>query len=62
MFFTVERDGAPADDTTSAAVARVAETAGGWPLGARAHKLDTYLRALRDSLDPARIMNPGTLS
>ncbi len=62
MFFTVERDGAPADDTTSAAIAKVAETAGGWPLGARAHKLDTYLRALRDSLDPARIMNPGTLS
>jgi FAD/FMN-containing dehydrogenase len=25
-------------------------------------KLDTYLRALRDVLDPHRIMNPGTLA
>lgn len=62
MFFTVERDGAAADDTTSASVARVAELAGGWLLGARAVKLDTYLRSLRETLDPGRIMNPGTLS
>ena len=39
-----------------------AEAAGGWLLGARAHKLDDYLRALRDALDPQQIMNPGTLS
>jgi hypothetical protein len=32
------------------------------PLGARASKLDPYLRALRDVLDPERIMNPGTLA
>jgi FAD/FMN-containing dehydrogenase len=30
-------------------------------VGARAEKLDAYLRALRDALDPDRIMNPGTL-
>jgi alkyldihydroxyacetonephosphate synthase len=41
---------------------RAAEAAGGWLLGARAVKLDTYLRALRDAIDPARIMNPGTLA
>ncbi len=61
MFWSIERDGAPADDTTAAAVERAAEQAGGWLLGARATKLDTYLRALRDNLDPQRIMNPGTL-
>ena len=38
-----------------------AEAAGGWLLGARATKLDPYLRALRDAIDPDRIMNPGTL-
>jgi len=61
LFVTVDRDGAPADDTTSAAVERAAEHAGAWLLGARATKLDAYLRALRDHLDPNRIMNPGTL-
>ncbi len=61
MFFSIERDGAAADDTTAAAIERVAEGAGGWLLGTRAAKLDTYLRALRDNLDPNRIMNPGTL-
>lgn len=40
---------------------RAAEKAGAWSLGARATKLDTYLAALRDALDPHRIMNPGTL-
>jgi alkyldihydroxyacetonephosphate synthase len=62
MFFTIERTGALADDTTCAAAERAAETAGGWLLGARALKLDAYLRALRDALDPDRIMNPGTLA
>lgn len=57
MFFTFE-----ADDATCAALEKVAETAGAWLLGARATKLDTYLRSLRDALDPQRIMNPGTLS
>jgi alkyldihydroxyacetonephosphate synthase len=55
MFFRVREDIAPAAE-------RVAETAGGWLIGARATKLDGYLRALRDELDPQRIMNPGTLS
>jgi alkyldihydroxyacetonephosphate synthase len=49
------------DDPAVAAAERAAEAAGGWLLGARAHKLDTYLRALRDALDPDHIMNPGTL-
>src|SRR5690606_30520639 len=61
MFFTIERDGAEVDDTTAAAVERAAEQAGGWLLGARAAKLGVYLRALREHLDPNRIMNPGTL-
>ncbi len=62
MFFTTERDGQPVDEVTAAAIERAAEAAGAWLLGARAHKLDTYLRALRETLDPDRIMNPGTLS
>jgi alkyldihydroxyacetonephosphate synthase len=63
MFFTTEREaGKPTDDTTAAAIERVAEGAGAWLLGARAHKLDAYLRTLRETLDPARIMNPGTLA
>jgi alkyldihydroxyacetonephosphate synthase len=62
MFFTVERDGTTLDDTTNAAIAKAAESSGAWLLGARAHKLDTYLRSLRETLDPSRIMNPGTLS
>ena len=62
VFFTLERDGAPADDDAAAAAERAAQAAGGWLLGARAQKLDTYLRALRDVLDPDRLMNPGTLA
>lgn len=54
MFFTFDGDLALAE--------RAAEAAGGWLLGARAVKLDAYLRALRDAIDPARIMNPGTLA
>jgi alkyldihydroxyacetonephosphate synthase len=46
----------------TAELERAAEAAGGYLLGARAHKLDGYLRALRDVLDPQRIMNPGTLA
>jgi FAD/FMN-containing dehydrogenase len=62
LFISLERDGGPADDTTTAAIERAAEQAGAWLLGARALKLDAYLRALRDHLDPNRIMNPGTLA
>ncbi|HEY5921972.1 MAG TPA: FAD-binding oxidoreductase [Kofleriaceae bacterium] len=58
LFITLESP----DDTTSAAIERAAERAGGWLLGARATKLDAYLRALRDQLDPNRIMNPGMLA
>jgi alkyldihydroxyacetonephosphate synthase len=47
--------------TLLAAAERAAEAAGGWLLGARAVKLDPYLRALREALDPDRIMNPGVL-
>jgi FAD/FMN-containing dehydrogenase len=54
MFFTIDHD------TTT--IERAAEAAGGWLLGARAAKLDGYLRALRDALDPHQIMNPGTLA
>ncbi|HLL24985.1 MAG TPA: FAD-binding oxidoreductase [Kofleriaceae bacterium] len=62
VFFTFERSGAPIDDSLLVAAEKAAEAAGGWLLGARAHKLDVYLRALRDAIDPDRIMNPGTLS
>jgi len=62
VFFTLEHGGAPADDETVAAAERAAQAAGGWLLGARAHKLDSYLRALRDALDPDHLMNPGTLA
>ena len=62
MFFSLERDGAAADSDTVAAAERAAQAAGGWLLGARAQELDSYLRALRDALDPDRIMNPGTLA
>ena len=61
VFFTFERSGAPADDSLLLAAEKAAEAAGGWLLGARATKLDSYLRALRDAIDPNRIMNPGTL-
>jgi alkyldihydroxyacetonephosphate synthase len=54
VFFTFDADIADAE--------RAAQAAGGWLLGARADKLDTYLRALREALDPHRIMNPGTLA
>src|SRR5262249_12336800 len=57
-FFSVDA----ADDELVSAAERAAEGAGGWLLGARAVKLDAYLRALRDALDPKRIMNPGTLA
>ena len=62
LFFSIERNGAPADDTTCAAAERATQAAGGWLLGARATKLDAYLRGLREVLDPKRIMNPGTLA
>lgn len=62
MFATLERDGTAADAETVAAAERAAQAAGGCLLAARAEKLDTYLRALRDVLDPDRIMNPGTLA
>jgi len=62
LFISLERDGGAADDTTTAAIERAAEQAGAWLLGARAIKLDAYLRALRDHIDPNRIMNPGTLA
>ena len=61
MFFTIERGGQP-DLAAVSGAERVAEAAGGWLLGARALKLDPYLRSLRDALDPNRIMNPGTLT
>ena len=63
VFFSFGHRGRPADSGGDLAVAeKAAEVAGGWLLGARAVKLDAYLRALRDALDPARIMNPGTLA
>jgi len=50
------------DGADQSAIERAAEAVGGWPLGARATKLDGYLRVLRAELDPRGIMNPGTLA
>jgi alkyldihydroxyacetonephosphate synthase len=58
IFVTVEE---PPEPALLTAAEHAAEAAGGWLLGARALKLDPYLRALREALDPDRIMNPGTL-
>ncbi len=61
-FFTIETAaGDTPEPEVLRAVEKAAETAGAWLLGARAHKLDAYLAALRETLDPHRIMNPGTL-
>jgi len=61
-FFTLlHGDGVP-DPSIIAAAERAAEAAGGWLLGARALKLDPYLRAMREAIDPGGIMNPGTLA
>ncbi len=54
--------GADAELAAIAAIEEVAAAAGGWLLGARATKLDGYLRSLRAVLDPQGIMNPGTLA
>ena len=56
MFFTLDRP----DELAAAEAA--AQAAGAWLLGARATKLDSYLRALRAALDPDDVMNPGTLA
>lgn len=63
VFFTLLAGAeAPAEGALVEAAERAAEAAGGWLLGARAIKLDAYLRALRAALDPHGIMNPGTLA
>ncbi len=49
----------PADNETCVAVERAVEAAGGYLLGARAVKLDVYLRALRAALDPNHVHEPG---
>jgi alkyldihydroxyacetonephosphate synthase len=65
VFFTFVRDGSEltedsAGDVISSA-AGAADSAGGWLLGARATKLDSYLLTLKRALDPEQIMNPGVL-
>jgi FAD/FMN-containing dehydrogenase len=60
IFLTIDA-GAQAAEALRPAAERAAESAGGCLLGARAVKLDPYLRALREALDPDRIMNPGAL-
>lgn len=62
MFFSFDEPRGGERDGDVAVAERAAETAGGWLLGARAVKLDAYLQALRDAIDPARIMNPGTFA
>ncbi|HEY0253720.1 MAG TPA: FAD-binding oxidoreductase [Kofleriaceae bacterium] len=59
VFATLGDDAGP---EISERVGRAAEVAGGWLLGARATKLDPYLRELRRVIDPHGIMNPGTLA
>jgi alkyldihydroxyacetonephosphate synthase len=62
LFFTLLDGAEHASAEIVADCERVAGAAGGWLLGARATKLDAYLRALRDAIDPDHIMNPGTLA
>ncbi|MDB4961335.1 MAG: linked oxidase domain protein [Myxococcales bacterium] len=62
VFFTLIHGSGDPDAAIVGAAERAAEAAGGWLLGARATKLDPYLRALREAIDPHRIMNPGTLA
>ena len=57
LFFTID-----GGDELIASAEVAAAGAGGWLLGARATKLDAYLDALRASIDPHGIMNPGTLA
>ena len=61
-FFTLVHGTGIPDPAIMASAERAAEAAGGWLLGSRAHKLDPYLRALRQAIDPLGIMNPGTLA
>lgn len=56
MFFTLD------DPDELDKAEKAAQGAGGWLLGARATKLDAYLKALRAALDPDNVMNPGTLA
>ncbi len=62
LFFTLLEGDETASASIVGACEQAAGAAGGWLLGARATKLDAYLRGLRDALDPDRIMNPGTLA
>nr|HEX4314968.1 FAD-binding oxidoreductase [Kofleriaceae bacterium] len=52
------------DDTPRAheAARHAVTSAGGWLLGSRAEKWNSYLRELRAALDPHQVMNPGTLA
>jgi alkyldihydroxyacetonephosphate synthase len=59
VFFSFSGEGSV--EAVRAATETAAEEAGGWLLGARATKLDPYLDALRATLDPHGIMNPGGL-
>jgi alkyldihydroxyacetonephosphate synthase len=61
VFFSFSGDVSTSADAVRAAAETAAEEAGGWLLGARVTKLDPYLQALRDALDPHGIMNPGGL-
>jgi alkyldihydroxyacetonephosphate synthase len=70
IFFSVIRDGAvitpePTDSHQRALLElakRAATDAGGWLLGARSQRMDPYLLALQQELDPLGIMNPGGLT
>jgi alkyldihydroxyacetonephosphate synthase len=60
VFFTIGGTGSRAEQLREVAEAAARE-AGGWLLGARATRLDPYLAAFQQALDPLRIMNPGAL-
>src|SRR5690606_35269158 len=63
LFMTLTVDGAPvaADHPARAAALRAADTAGAYLLGATNPVLIPYFVALRDALDPGRVLNPGVL-
>jgi len=59
VFFTIT-GGSP--DPLREAAERAAQAAGGWLLGARAARMDSYFAALKAALDPNNVMNPGALA
>ncbi len=55
-FFTIAP--APQSDAPDLRIASAAEAAGGWLVGVRPTKLDSYFQTLKDALDPHHVFGP----